>query len=259
MSVGLKMNQKNDLISENITQIGLDIDRVMSLENLDLVLIIEDEMETLKLYKLILQNAGLNVIGACDADEGIKKWIEYSPSIVLLDLHMPEISGFEVIKKMREYSKVPLMVVSADPQEEVKVMAFNLGADDYVEKPILKNELVARVKAMLRRSKEEKLKGIIILPAHNISINTENREVKKNDNIIKMTPKEQHVFSLLVEAYPKPVKYDAIIKKVWGSSSVKHSNSLKWIIHSIRKKVEDNPSKPKIIITHTNFGYQIEG
>jgi two-component system KDP operon response regulator KdpE len=249
----------NTLISEKKSQIGLDIDQVKSLENLDLVLIIEDNMETLELYKLILREAGLNVVGACNADEGMKKWVAFSPSIVLLDLHMPEIDGFEVIKNMRVHSKVPLMVISADPLEDVKVLALNLGADEYVEKPVSRNELVARVNALLRRSKDETIKDIIVLPLQNISINKNTKEVKKNNNKIKMTPKEYSVFEGLVNAYPKPVEYEMITKMVWGSSSDKHHKSLKWIIHSLRKKLEENPSQPKVIITHTNYGYQLEG
>ncbi len=235
---------------------GLDIDQVQDLSEQDSVLIIDDDADSVTMLKVILQAAGFNVLGALDGPEGLKKFSETNPDIILLDMWMPDMDGLQVIQHLRNLSEVPVLVVSAVAQEDSVVNAFNTGADDYIRKPFSAREIVARVKAALRRAGCVEPVNVRVFPSKQLTINLETRQISLRGEEIKLSPNEFSVLKILANHAPKPAQYSTITEALWEEDSPNTRNRLKWVIHTLRRKMETTPSKPELIINHTNFGYQ---
>lgn len=251
-------DQENSLLNNhNQAGLGLDIDQVDQMRDKDLALIIDDDDTNVGMLKLILRKAGFNVIGALNGREALMKASETAPDVILLDLHMPEMDGWEVIGKLRTMTNVPVLIVSANALEDSIVRAFDLGADDYVTKPFTAKEVVARVQAALRRAFPTEPVKVRVFPNAKLMVNLETRLVHLDERIIKLSPIEFHVLAALVNKTPKPVAYTEIAESVWGEDNPNIRKRLKWAIHLLRKKLELDPTDPKLIVTHMNYGYQL--
>jgi two-component system KDP operon response regulator KdpE len=238
---------------------GLDLDAVQQLSNQRVVLVVEDDPDTLNLLKLTLRRAGMNVVGAMDGKQALRKWTEANPSIVLLDLMMPEMDGWETLGQLRAISNTPIIILSALSQHDNVVRGLNEGADDYVTKPFQSSEIVARVEAALRRSGVADDSPKLLFPDQELAIDLETRQVNLKGENIDLTPREFAVLESLATRHPKPVAYQVIAEDIWGEDSEKIRERIKWIVYLLRQKIEADPSNPKLIVNKVRYGYQLAG
>ncbi|MDA1329789.1 MAG: response regulator transcription factor [Chloroflexi bacterium] len=236
---------------------GLDLDAVQQLSDQRVVLVVEDDPDTLNLLKLTLRRAGMNVVGALDGKQAIRKWGETNPNIVLLDLMMPEMDGWETLGQLRTITDAPIIILSALSQNENIVRGLEEGADDYVTKPFQSTEVVARVEAALRRSGPKVEATKLLFPDHELSIDLETHQVTLKGESIELTPREFEVLAALAKRHPKPVAYQTIAAEIWGDDNDKIRERIKWIVYLLRQKIEQNPSDPKLIVNKVRYGYQL--
>ncbi len=238
---------------------GLDLDAVQELESQRVVLVVEDDPDTLDLLKLTLRRAGMNVVGAMDGKQAIRKWMDTNPNIVVLDLMMPEMDGWETLSQLRAITDAPIIILSALSQKESVVRGLNEGADDYISKPFLGDEVVARIEAAMRRAGPREPISNLVFPDQGLSIDLKTHQVALREKLIDLTPREFAVLEVLAKQHPKPVSYKTLAKDVWGEDNDKIRERIKWIVYLLRQKIEKNPSKPELILNKTRFGYQLAG
>jgi DNA-binding response OmpR family regulator len=236
---------------------GLDLDAVQELGGQRVVLVVEDDPDTLNLLKLTLRRAGMNVVGATDGKQAIRKWMETNPNIVLLDLMMPEMDGWETLGQLRAVTDTPIIILSAMSQKENVVRGLREGADDYVPKPFVGDEVVARVEAALRRSGPKTPVSKLSFPEKGLSLDLETHQVTFGGQLIDLTPREFAVLEVLAKNHPKPVSYEVLAQEVWGEDNEKIRERIKWIVYLLRQKVEKDPSAPELILNKTRYGYQL--
>ncbi len=256
--VDTKMTEEEQVQSNSVMQAsGLDLDAVQELGGQRVVLVVEDDPDTLNLLKLTLRRAGMNVVGATDGKQAIRKWMEVNPNIVLLDIMMPEMDGWETLGQLRAVTDAPIIILSAMSQKENVVRGLREGADDYMPKPFIGDEVVARVEAALRRAGPKEPVSKLTFPGHELSLDLETRQVSLRGQLIDLTPREFSVLEILAKQHPKPVAYEMIAQEVWGEDNEKIRERIKWIVYLLRKKIEQNPSDPELILNKTRFGYQL--
>ncbi|AFM39953.1 response regulator with CheY-like receiver domain and winged-helix DNA-binding domain [Desulfosporosinus acidiphilus SJ4] len=219
------------------------------------ILVIDDEPQIQRLLKVSLSVHGYEVSEAIDANEGLSKIKQMKPDLIVLDLGLPDLDGIDVLTKVRETSKVPVVVLTAREHENDKILAFDLGADDYVTKPFGMGELLARIRNALRHSSD--VNDEEILKFGNITIDQENREVRVNDNQIKLTPTEYQLITMLAQNKGKIVTHHQLLSKIWGVDKDANSHYLRIYIGQLRKKLEQDPSEPIHIINEPGVGYKI--
>lgn len=241
----------------NTTAAGLDLDAVQELGSQRVVMVVEDDPDTLNLLKLTLRRAGMNVVGASDGKQALRKWMDTNPSIVLLDLMMPEMDGWETLSQLRAISDAPIIILSALSQKENIVRGLKEGADDYVSKPFVGDEVVARIEAALRRSGPAKPASVLVFPDQGLAVDMQSHQVTLRDQLIDLTPREFAVLEILARQHPKPVSYETLAREVWGEDNDKIRERIKWIVYLLRQKIEKDPSRPALILNKTRFGYQL--
>ncbi len=243
----------------NAQAAGLDLDAVQDLSSQRVVLVVEDDPDTLNLLKLTLRRAGMNVVGAMDGKQAIRKWMDTNPNIVLLDLMMPEMDGWETLSQLRAITDAPIIILSALSQKDVVVRGLREGADDYVSKPFMGDEVVARIEAAMRRAGPHLPVSNLVFPDQGLSIDLQTHQVSLRESLIDLTPREFAVLEVLAKHHPKPVSYEQLAKDVWGEDNDKIRERIKWIVYLLRQKIEKNPSQPVLILNKTRFGYQLAG
>jgi two-component system KDP operon response regulator KdpE len=217
----------------------------------------DDEPEALKYVGMNLKARGYNVLTAHDGTEGLKLFEEGTVSLVLLDVTMPGPDGFQVCKRLRQMSNVPIIMLSARGREQDKVTALDLGADDYLTKPFGVEELLARVRAALRRSQGLPQKSEKRYAFNGIEIDLSDRRVKRGDRDIRLTPTEFSLLALLVQNAGKVLTHRAILQTVWGSEYGEEKEYLWAYIRRLRSKLEHDPDKPTFILTEPSVGYRV--
>ncbi|MBV7276261.1 response regulator transcription factor [Clostridium sp. PL3] len=225
------------------------------------ILLIDDEIELLKLMETVLIKEGFRrIFKAKNGMDGIKLCKTEKPDMVVLDIMMPDIDGFDVCKKIREFSFVPVIFLSAKCEDVDKILALGLGADDYVTKPFSPKEVAFRIKAHLRRSiyikKELTIKKDQIFFG-NVAIDFQGGDVLKDDKNIVLTPKEYHLLSYMAQNSNQILSKQMICDEVWGSSYEGYDNTIMVHIRKLREKLEEDPSDPKYIITVKGLGYKL--
>ncbi len=252
------MAEKETVLQRSATEApGLDLDAVHDLGDQRVVLVVEDDPDTLNLLKLTLRRAGMNVVGAMDGKQAIRKWMESNPNIVLLDLMMPEMDGWETLGQLRAITDAPIIILSALSQKENVVRGLREGADDYVAKPFVGDEVIARVEAALRRSGPKTPVSKMVFPENGLSMDLETHQATYRGSLIDLTPREFAVLTVLAKQYPKPVSYEMLAKEVWGDDNEKIRERIKWIIYLLRQKIEKDPGHPELILNKTRYGYQL--
>ncbi len=222
------------------------------------ILVVDDEDSIVKIIKYNLEKEGFDVLTACDGEEGYKLASEKKPDLILLDIMMPKMDGYEVCKKIREKSSVPIIMLTARAEEVDKVVGLELGADDYVTKPFGNRELIARVKAHLRRTeikKEEAQTSENSGKYGDIVIDFERFEVYKRGEVIYLTVREFELLKFLATQKNQIFSREALLEKVWGYEYFGDVRAVDVTIRRLREKVEDDPGKPRYIITKRGFGY----
>lgn len=220
------------------------------------ILVIDDEEPTVQLIGMLLERRGFEVIKAYRAEEGLRKAYRHQPDLVLLDIMMPDMDGWEVCKRMREMSDVPIIFLTARGEVRDVVRGLEMGADDYVIKPYDNDELVARVKAHLRRSPRPNMSEELVFNGGEFRINFMNREVYVRNEIKHLTPKEFNLLGVLVRNAGRVVTRTDLVSQAWGEEYSDAIDSLKLYIHYLRQKLESNPQQPDYILTSRGVGYR---
>jgi two-component system KDP operon response regulator KdpE len=223
------------------------------------VLVIEDSTEIQEAISLTfeLRWPESSVVAASEGSNGITLTESESPDIIILDLGLPDMDGFKVLKEIRNFSDIPVIILTVRGEEIDKVRGLELGADDYIVKPFSHMELLARVRAVLRRSHIPELKGTEEpLVTSKLSIDFATRTVTKDDKQIKLTPTEFNLLHYLARNEGKVLTHRALLVKVWGEEYTDSSEYLKVYIQRLRDKIEDDPSGPEILISERGVGYK---
>ena len=222
------------------------------------VLIIEDEKSISDIVKFNLTKEGFEVETAYDGKEGLDKALSDNPDIVLLDVMLPTIDGFEICKKIRESSAIPIIMLTAKEEEVDKVLGLELGADDYVTKPFGMRELIARIKANIRRTVFSDAKGTetgTVQEFGNLVIDMNRYEVRKNGEPLELTLREFELLKYLAEREDKVFSREQLLEEVWGYEYYGDIRTVDVTVRRLREKLEDNSSDPKYIMTKRGIGY----
>ncbi len=220
----------------------------------DTILIIDDEVQIRRLLEITLSSNGFKVTEAATGKDGIVAAATHHPDLVILDLGLPDTDGLEVLKKLREWYQKPVIILSVRNSEDDIVNALDNGANDYLAKPFRTGELVARIRAALRHSHPEEESPV--LEFDTLSIDLPNHIVRKNGEILKLTSTEYSLLALLAKNSGRVLTHQSILKEIWGFGYVGQTQYLRVFIAQLRKKIEDNPSKPKFLITESGIGYR---
>lgn len=221
------------------------------------LLLVEDNLELADLICTFLKKDGFSIVNADSGEKALEFFEKDIAKIVLLDIMLPGIDGFTVCSSIRKNHNTPIIIMSAKVDKEDKINGFTLGADDYIEKPVDVDILSAKVSALMKRSYELKAKRTIINSGA-ISINKAANEVYLDGKLLNMTSKEFELLLLLVENPSKTLRKDYIFNKIWGAESFSEDQTLTVHIKMLRDKIEDNPKKPKRIVTLWGVGYKYE-
>lgn len=222
------------------------------------ILLIEDEAKIADLIKIYLEREGYSVFIVSDGSQAVDAFKEHQPDLVILDLMLPGLDGLEVCRLIRQISTVPVLILTAKDEETDKIIGLSIGADDYITKPFSPKELVARVKAHLRRCKYWHLQKEEILGDERLKINTGTRQVWLNGTEIKLTALEFELLSTLMSSPGRVFTREQLLDLVWGVNYVGDPRVVDVHIGNIRKKVEKDPSSPRLIKTVRDVGYKFE-
>lgn len=218
-------------------------------------LVIDDEPQIRRLLRVTLEADGYRVFDAASGQEGLIQAAQRKPDVILLDLGLPDLDGATVLKRIREWSRVPIIILSVRDQEEEKVAALDSGADDYVTKPFNSAELLARLRAALRHVQPQGADAIF--RCGNLEVDLSKRLVLKNGTEVKLTPIEYSLLRLLVTHAGKVLTHRQLLTEVWGEKSVGQSHYLRVHVAHLREKLESNPSAPELILTEPAVGYRL--
>jgi two-component system KDP operon response regulator KdpE len=220
------------------------------------VLLVDDDRPLLRAVSLGIKAHGYEVATAEDGPTAIQCAVKLQPDVILLDLGLPGLSGLEVIEAVRGWSDVPIIVLSARHQSVAKVAALDAGADDYVTKPFGMDELLARVRAVLRRRVPEEAGSVV--SAGDLTINLADRRVEKDGVLVHLTPKEWSALSVLARSPGSLVTQQELLTKVWGPGYESESDYLRTLFARLRRKLESDPAAPRHLITEPGIGYRLE-
>jgi DNA-binding response OmpR family regulator len=221
------------------------------------ILVVDDEPRMIKFIRLNLEHDGFDVVEAADGLAALKQVRDSLPDLVLLDVSMPELDGFETLRLLREISSVPVIMLTARGEEDDRVRGLELGADDYVIKPFSPRELVSRVKAVLRRTETTPpAEKSTITVDDRLSLNFDRREVLVNGQPVKLRPTEFRLLYHLVNNAGWVVPHDQLLAKVWGYEYREETHYLRLYINYLRQKLEEDPANPRYILTERGVGYR---
>ncbi len=237
---------------------GVDLDLLYEVPERQRVLIVDDEADTVYLLKEILRAAGFDVIGASGFHEALKKAKDIPPDIILLDLMMPEMDGWETYRFLRQMTKAPVIVVSAKATKEEVVDGLQRGVDDYVVKPFYNAEVIARVKTVLRRSESPEQIRRLFFPDVELAINLSTKQVSIRNQGSHLTSREFSILVLMAKEAPGVISYETIAKEVWGEDTPNARKRIKYLIYLLRQKLEENPDHPRLIVNVEGVGYKLQ-
>jgi two-component system KDP operon response regulator KdpE len=220
------------------------------------VLVIDDCPDLLRIVHLYLKRESYKVFTATSGKEGLQRTCNLQPDLVILDVMMPDMDGWEVLTRLRKMSDVPVMMLTAKGREADIVRGLSLGADDYVTKPFGTAELIARVRALLRRSRVPSLAPRTRYRDNGLSIDLDRQEVLLNHEPVDLTPTEFRLLSVLVQNAGKVVPYRTLLTRVWGDEFANEIHYLKLYVRHLRQKIEEFPSNPRYILTEWGVGYR---
>ena len=219
------------------------------------ILIAEDDADIRDLLRLYLEGEGFQVLEAGDGATALRIAREQSPSMAILDIMMPEMNGFELTRALRKYSNIPILILSAKSQDNDKILGLNLGADDYIAKPFNPVEIVARVKAQLRRA--ERTSGSV-LTVRELTLDTASFQLTKSGQPIPLTPMEYKILAMLMRSPGRIFTKIQLYEGAIGNYFEGDDNTMMVHISKLREKIEDDPKNPRHIITVRGLGYKIE-
>jgi len=222
------------------------------------ILVVEDDIQIQNFICYALKNEGFRYITAGTGEGALNKLVSEPVDIMLLDLGLPDFDGMEVLKKVREWSEMPIIVVSARDQDKEKASALDGGADDYLTKPFSATELMARIRVALRHLyKQGNHIPQVVLSVGGLQIDFDKRLVYLDAKEVHITPMEYNLLSLLFRNIGKVLTTGSIIKEVWGIGYGTDTQALRALMAALRRKIEKNPAKPRYIITEIGVGYRL--
>ncbi|RXZ45095.1 two-component system response regulator KdpE [Crenobacter cavernae] len=221
------------------------------------VLVIEDELQIRRFLRASLAAEGFTVIDAETAREGLAEAVRHLPQLVLLDLGLPDADGVTVLRALREWSAVPVIVLSARNQETDKVAALDAGADDYLTKPFGVAELMARIRVALRHRLNASAPANPVIEAGDLAIDLSAHKVSRAGDEVHLTPLEFRLLAELARHAGKVLTHRHLLKEVWGPNAVEHSHYLRIYMAQLRHKLEADPTTPRYLLTETGVGYRL--
>ena len=222
------------------------------------ILIVEDDFQIRNFISYSLRNEGYICKIVSTGNQAINTIVSETVDLVILDLGLPDIDGLDVIRMLREWSDIPVIVVSARDQDREKAYALDLGADDYLTKPFSSTELLARIRVAVRHMKRrESVKKQSVIQVGGLSVDFEKRIVTLEGKEIHLTPMEYSLLSLLIKNRGKVVTTASVIKELWGPGYGQDTQALRTLMAGLRRKIEENPAKPRYIMTEIGVGYRM--
>lgn len=226
------------------------------------VLIVDDEKNIVNIIAFNLKKEGYDVLTAGDGEEAVAIANEKNPDLILLDIMMPKMDGYEACRKIREKHNMPIIMLTARAEELDKVLGLEMGADDYVTKPFGTRELIARVKANLRRSvikSQNEQKSTNIMEFNGLTIDLDKFEARKGDKVLELTFREFELLKFLAQNLTQVFSREALLERVWGYEYYGDVRTVDVTVRRLREKLEDNPGKPVYILTKRGVGYYFGG
>ncbi|MFD7094896.1 response regulator [Streptomyces xanthophaeus] len=223
------------------------------------VLVVEDDAQLVRALKINLEARKFEVEAASDGQEALRLAAVRTPDVILLDLGLPDMDGVDVIKEVRETSGVPILVLSARHTSEEKIRALDAGADDYVTKPFSMDELLARLRAAVRRREVPVLAPeIAVVTTGDFTVDLVAKKVRRNDRNVRLTPTEWHLLEILISNPGRLISQRKLLLDIWGPTYSEHTNYLRVYMAQLRRKLEADPSHPRHLITEPGMGYRFE-
>ena len=220
----------------------------------DNILIIDDELQIRRLLEITLSANGYKISEAASGKEGLSMAATSQPVLIILDLGLPDTDGLDVLKKLREWYLKPIIILSVRSSEEDIVKALDIGANDYLTKPFRTGELLARIRVAIRQSQGPSEKPVLTFGS--LIIDLSNHTARKDNDLIKLTSTEFSLLALLAKNEGRVLTHQYILKEVWGMGYIQQTQYLRVFIAQLRKKVEEDPSKPKLLNTESGIGYR---
>jgi len=218
------------------------------------ILIIDDEVQIRRLLEISLTTYGFNTLFASTGKEGLVAAATHSPALIILDLGLPDIDGMKLLMSLREWYTKPIIILSVRNSEDDIINALDGGANDYLTKPFRSGELIARIRAAIRLSEEKR--DTPLMEFGTLVIDQLNHVVRKNGELVKLTSTEYSLLTLLAGNSGRVLTHQFILKEIWGYGYLEQTQYLRVFIAQLRKKIEDNPSSPTLLITESGIGYR---
>lgn len=218
------------------------------------ILIIDDEVQIRRLLEITLSSNGYKIISAASGKEGITKAVTHTPVLIILDLGLPDADGLEILKSLREWFQKSIIILSVRSSEQDIVKALDYGANDYLTKPFRTGELLARIRASIRQQQGATDNPRLVFGS--LEVDLANHMARKNNEIIKLTSTEFSLLALLAKNQGRVLTHQFILKEIWGMGYLEQTQYLRVFMAQLRKKIEDEPNKPKLLITESGIGYR---
>jgi len=220
------------------------------------ILVVDDEPQITRVLKTTLASLGYGIRAAADGDEALTIMQDWWPDLLITDLRMPNLDGLQLCRRVREKSRIPIIVLSVKGEEKIKIEALDAGADDYVTKPFSINELLARVRAALRRAAAPEQDTEPMIAAGDFHIDIESRTVRVREKDVHLTPKEFDLLVYMARNAGKVLTHRTLLAAVWGENSVQQPEYLRVFVGHLRKKLEPDEGTPRYILTEPWVGYR---
>ena len=220
------------------------------------ILVVDDEPQILRVLRMSLKAHRFDVRTASDGESALDLFRDWSPDLIITDLSMPLMNGLELCREIRKISETPIIVLSVKGEEKTKVEALDAGADDYITKPFGIDELLARVRATLRRVPNGKAKTETKIEVGDFLVNLETHQILVKDKEIHLTPKEFELLAYLVKNHGKVITHRTLLGAIWGGNFTEQTEYLRVFLGNLRKKIEPNSAKPQYILTEPWVGYR---
>jgi two-component system KDP operon response regulator KdpE len=222
------------------------------------ILLIEDEQEIRRFLRVSLGGQGYRLLETANGRDGIMQAASQQPDLIILDLGLPDIDGMEVIRQVREWSQMPIIVLSARGQEHQKVDALDAGADDYLTKPFSVGELIARIRVAMRHTAQDSgTTDGAIFAVGDLHVDLVRRQVLVNEKELHLTPIEYRLLTTMIKHVGKVITHRQLLKEVWGPDSVYENHYLRVYMAQLRRKIECDPAQPRYLLTEPGIGYRL--